>query len=131
MRVATRSFAVALLASAACALSHTGAHEGFEIPRAVSSPAELALLTERDRAPVTIHIVNGLPHAYRVSISMDGVTRVLGSVSGFETRDFPVDQRSITGNAIGQLFVAERDGANPRDSEVFPLSGARRVTWIL
>jgi len=131
MRPSTRTFTLALLASAACASSHTVAHGEFEIPSAVASPAEFALLTERDRGPVTIHIVNGLAQAYRVSISLDGVTRVLGSVSGFETRDFPIDQRSITGNPIGQLFVAERDGARRRDSEFFPLSGARRITWIL
>ena len=131
MRLPTRTFIVALLVSTACASLLTVAHGESEVPRVAASPAGFARLTESEQAPVIVHIVNGLAQAYRVSIALDGVVHVLGSVSGFETRDFPIDRRSITGNPNCQLFVAERDGAHPRNSEFFPLSEALGVTWIL
>ena len=131
MRLPTRTFTVALLVSTACASSRTVAHGELEVPRVIASPGEFALPTEREQATVIVHIVNDAAQAYRVSIALDGVARVLGSVRGFETRDFAIDRSHILGKATGQLFVAERDGTHPRDSEVFPISGARGVTWIL
>jgi hypothetical protein len=131
MRLPTGSFTVALLAIAACASSSALPHRESTIALAAASPRDSTLSTESEQPTVVVHIVNEMPQAYRVSIALDGVARVLGSVPGFETRDFAIDRRSIAGNPKCQLFVAERDGAHPRDSEFFPLSGARGVTWIL
>jgi hypothetical protein len=131
MRLSTGSFTVALLAITACASSSAVPHRESTVPVAVASKRDSTLATDSEQATVIVHIVNLIPQAYRVSIAVDGVTRVLGSVSGFETRDFAIDRRSIAGNPKCQLFVAERGGAPPRDSEFFPLSGARGVTWIL
>jgi len=131
MRLPTRTFTIALLAVTACASSSAVPHRESTVPLAVGSTRDSTLPTESEQATAIVHIVNMMPQAYRVSIALDGVARVLGSVPGFETRDFPIDRRSIAGNPRCQLFVAERDGARPRDSEFFPLSGARGVTWIL
>lgn len=89
MRTPTGSFTIALLVSSACASSRTAAYRGLDVSRVVASPMESAILTESEQATVIVHIVNEAAQAYRVSIALDGVTRVLGSVSGLETRDSP------------------------------------------
>lgn len=131
MRLPTGTFTVALLVISACASSSVVPHRDSRVPLTVAMPGDSTLLAESEQATVTVHIVNEMAQAYRVSIRLDGVMRVLGSVPGLETRDFAIDQKSVAGSAKCQLFVAERNGAHPRDSEFFPLSGARRVTWIL
>jgi hypothetical protein len=131
MFLQTRSFTVALLAITACASSSAIPHRESTVPLALASTRDSTVATEGEQGTVIVHIVNGMPQAYRVSIALDGVARVLGSVPGFGTRDFAIDRRSIAGNPKCQLFVAERDGARPRDSEFFPLGGVRGVTWIL
>jgi hypothetical protein len=94
MRPSTRTFTLAPARRPQRAhRRYTVAHGEFEVPCAVASPAggSRSLDGERDRAPVTIHIVNGLAQAYsrvRFSLGRRG-TRVLGIRSPpFVTRDF-------------------------------------------
>ena len=120
-----------MLALSACASTRALMRRQPEPLIDVSPPRDSTSSNEPEEAPAIVRVVNRTPQTYRVSLTFDGLTRVLGSVSGLEAQDFAIVRKSVAGHGEFKLTASERNGPQRRDSESFPLTGARVVEWVL
>ena len=126
------SLSAAMLALTACASTRSRTHSELAVPAEMAAPRDSAPTPELVEGPAIVHIVNQTAQPYRVSIVFGGgSSRVLGSVSGLEARDFAIARKTMFGYEEFQLTVAVRDGTAHRESERFSFTGARVVEWTL